>query len=206
VVYRKKAGDSFANAGWRTPPEARLKRLVTILALLSSLASSIVIGGIGLTLLAIESSGELGAGALLALCGGVAFAAVMALVLARHGTFGEGAWRAVAIGAAILGAVPSAGLSFAAIRFAGLPFGSRIPLADWTILGIGILFGAGAVAILALGHRRSLERADLSEEAPVVHMQQIREAQQQLRSAFSGYEPKKPVEEHDDGDIRVRRV
>jgi hypothetical protein len=189
----------------------RLKRLTTVLAFLSSLASFIAIAGGGLTLFAISVSGERGTGALLALCGFIAFAAVMALVFAREGTFGSGIWRGVAILAAIAGAVPPAAIAFAAIRFAGLPFGSRMPFVDWVVLFVGILFALGVVAILALGHRRSLESGEdleaSEEEAPVVHMQQIRNAQQQLRSAFEAPAPSRPNGAvFEDDDIRVRRV
>jgi len=181
-----------------------LKRLVTVLALLSSLASLVVIAGGGLALLAIENSGERGVGALLAFCCAVAFAAVMALLFARKGVFGEGLWRAAAIGLAILGAIPPAALAFAAIRFAGIPLGSRMPLVDWTVLIVGILFGLGVISILALGHRRSQDGAAANEEPPLVHMQQIRHAQQQLRSAFEA-DDRSPTANQDD-DIRVRRV
>jgi hypothetical protein len=182
-----------------------LRRLTTVLAFLSSVASFIAIAGGGLTLLAIEVSGERGMGALLALCSIVAFAAVMALIFARDGVFGGGIWRGVAIAAAIVGALPAAGIAFFAIRFAGLPFGSRMPVVDWSVLLVGILFGLGAISILALGHRRSQEVIEESEEAPVVHMQQIRNAQQQLRSASQADVPSRPADDYDD-DIRVRRV
>jgi hypothetical protein len=183
----------------------RLKRLTTVLAFLSSVASLIAAAGSGLTLLAIEVSGERGMGALLALCSFIAFAAVMALIFAREGAFGEGIWKAAAIAAAIVGAIPPAGIAFVAIRFAGLPFGSRMPLVDWTVLLIGILFGLGSISILALGHRRSQEIVEESEEAPVVHMQQIRNAQQQLRTALEADALNRSTA-GDYDDIRVRRV
>ncbi len=191
-----------------------MKRLVTALAFLTSLAALIVVAGGGLALLAIANSGERGTGALLALGCTIAFASVMVLIFAQEGVFGDAPWRAVAIGAGIVGAIPAAALAFVAIRFAGLPVGSRMPLVDWTVLSVGILFGLGAIAILALGHRRSQEAGlpELSEnedETPVVHMQQIRNAQQQLRSAFEAVDrpPAARVEdEMGDGEIRVRRV
>ena len=117
--------------------EARLKRLVTVLAFLSSFAALIVVAGGGLALFAIEVSGERGMGALLALCGGVAFAAVMALIFARRGNFGEGAWKAIGIAAAVVGAAPAAVIAVLAIRFAGFPLDSRVPLLDWSALGAG---------------------------------------------------------------------
>jgi hypothetical protein len=183
-----------------------LKPLVTVLALLTSIASLVVIAGGGLALLAIEVSGERGVGALLALCSGLAFAAVVALVLAPDGFFGEGIRRAGAIAAGIVGAIPVAALAYVAIRFAGIPIGSRMPLLDWAVLAVGIVFGLGALAILALGHRRSQEGSTPSEAAvPIVHMQQIRHAQQQLRSAFEA-DDRAPVISDQDDDIRVRRV
>jgi hypothetical protein len=183
-----------------------LRRLTTVLAFLSSVASFIAIAGGGLTLLAIDVSGERGMGALLALGGIIAFAAAMALIFAGEGVFGGGVWRGVAIAAAIVGALPAAGIAFFAIRFAGLPFGSRMPVVDWSVLLVGILFALGAVSILALGHRRSQEIIEESEEAPVVHMQQIRNAQQQLRSALEAEALNRPAADDYDDDIRVRRV
>ena len=183
-----------------------MRRITTVLAFLSSVASFIAIVGGGLALLAIEVSGERGMGALLALGGIVAFAAVVALIFAREGAFGWGVWKGVAIVAAVVGAIPPAGIAFFAIRFAGLPFGSRMPAVDWTVLMVRILFGLGAIAILALGHRRSQEIIVESEEAPVVHMQQIRNAQQQLRSAFEAEALKRQAGADYEDDIRVRRV
>ena len=183
-----------------------MKRLVTVLAFLSSITSLLVIAGGGLALLAIEVSGERGVGALMALGSGLAFAAVVALVFAPEGFFGEGLRRGGAIAAAIVGAMPVAGLAYVAIRFAGIPLGSRVPLLDWTVLFVGILFGLGALSILALGHRRSQESETTPAEAvPVVHMQQIRHAQQQLRSAFGSDGLIQMVPDEDD-DIRIRRV
>ena len=201
---------SFAFGGREPSTEAELKRLVTALALLSSLASLLVIAGGGLALLAIENSGERGMGALLAACSAIAFAAVMALLFAREGAFGGALWKGAAIAAAILGAIPPAGLAFLAIRFAGMPIGSRMPLVDWAVLGIGVLFALGAVSILALGHRRSQEAGGSSgdeadDEAPVVHMQQIRHAQTQLRTAFEAVDQRSMALD-DESDIRVRRV
>ena len=77
--------DRLAISRGQRSMEARLKRLVTVLAFLSSFAALIVVAGGGLALFAIEVSGERGMGALLALCSGVAFAAVMALIFAREG-------------------------------------------------------------------------------------------------------------------------
>lgn len=189
-----------------------MKRLVTALALFSSIASLIVIAGGGLALLAIRVSGERGTGALLAIGCAVAFAALLALIVGKRGTFGEGIWRAGAIGLAIVAAIPPATLAYAAIRFAGLPMGSRMPLVDWSVFGIGLLFGLGVISILALGHRRSQEGRAVAKEAPgaandlpPIHMQQIRHAQQQLRSAFEADLRRVRLDDEDD-DIRVRHV
>jgi hypothetical protein len=185
-----------------------LKRLESALAFLSSLAALILIAGGGLALLAIRVSGERGMGALLALCSGIAFAAVMALLFARLGSLGEGWRKAAAIAAAIVGAAPPAVITFLALRFAGNPFGSRVPLLEWSVLGIGIFFGLGALSILALGHRRSQEQVEPIEDIPIVHMQQIRHAQQQLRSAFEAdrVSPRMEDLEEFEDDVRVRRV
>jgi hypothetical protein len=185
-----------------------LKQVVSVLAFLTSLVSLLLIAGGGVALFAIENSGERGSGALVALGGAVAFGSVMALLFAKEGTFAGASGRAMAIAAAVVGAVPVAVLSYGAIRFAGLPMGSSTPTMDWSVLLTGIVLGLGTLAILALGHRRSQERTkeeDAASEAPVVvHMQQIRHAQQQLRSAFAADQPR----ETDDVDeeVRVRRV
>lgn len=136
--------------------EVDLKRLVAGLAFLSSVASFLVVVGGGLTLLAIESSGERGAGALLALCGTIAFAAAMLLVFARQGAFaGRGAvW---AIIAALLGVLPVAALSIGALRFSGFPVGSAMPAVDWPVFALGVVLALGAVSVLATGYWRGKE-------------------------------------------------
>lgn len=183
-----------------------MRGAVTALAGLASLLSLIAIAGGGATLLAIENSGERGAGALLALGGAVAFAAVMALVFAKKGAFRSGVWPAVAIAAAIIGAIPVSVLAYTLIRFAGLPFGSTIPVVDWAALGLGALLSLGVLAILALGHRRSQEGGVVESEPPVVvHMQQIRHAQRQLRSAFEA-DDLRPSLDDDHDEVRVRRI
>ena len=151
-----------------------------MLAFLSSLAALLVIAGGGLALYAIRNSGERGIGALMALCSVAAFAGVMLLIFVREGAFDDDMRRAGAVGVAVFGAIPPAALAFAAIRFAGMPLGSPMPFVDWSILLAGIFFAAGAVSTLALGHQRSQE----TRGPPLIHMQQIRDAQQQLRSAF----------------------
>ena len=82
-----------------------------------------------------------------------------------------------------------------------------MPMVDWTALAIGIAAAVGVLAILALGHRRSQEGGAAGDVEPpvVVHMQQIRHAQQQLRSAFEA-DALRPSLHDDDDEIRVRRV
>lgn len=177
-----------------------MRTVTNTVAFLSSLAALLVVTGGGLALVVIQNSGERGMGALLALGGVIAFAAVMALIFAEEGMFGEGARRAYAIGLAIIGALPVAALAFMAIRFAGMPFRSAMPLLDWSVLGAGLLLGLGVLAILAIGHRRTQE-----SRSPLVHMQQIRNAQQQLRTVFEADNQRSIIDEAT-GDIRVRPV
>lgn len=182
-----------------------MPRFVTAYALIASLAAAIVIAGGGLALLLIENSGERGSGALLALCGSLAFVLAVILAVAPEGSFAGRVRGPAAIGAGILAALPVGILAFAAIRFARLPIGSPVPMLDWPILAAGLALGAGAVAILALGYRRSLE----AEPSPIVHMQQIRHAQQQLRAAFESDNAAASGVRHDgiaEDEVRVRRV
>jgi len=162
-----------------------------------------VVAGGGVALYAIKNSGERGIGALMALCGVLAFAAVMLLIFAPVGAFDVGMRRVGAIGAAVFGAIPPVVLALAAIRFAGIPLGSPMPLVDWSILLAGIFFAAGAVSVLALGQRRSQETLG----QPLIHMQQIRNAQQQLRSAFeSDVRDRMAAPVEDEDEVRIRRV
>jgi hypothetical protein len=180
---------------------------------LTSLISLLFIAGGGVALFAIENSGERGTGALLALGGAIAFGAVMALLFAKDGTFGGASGRAVAIATAIVGALPVAAISFAAIRFAGFPIGSRTPAVDWSALSAGVVLGLGTLAILAIGVRRSQEQSadekmvselGATPEVPVIHMQQIRHAQQQLRAVFEADRHKDADQSEE--DVRVRKV
>jgi MFS family permease len=188
--------------------EARLKLAVIALAFLSSALSFLVLGGVGATMLVVPSSGEQGTGALLGFCGAIAFVSVMVLVFASEARFREATWRAGAIAAAIIGAMPVAGLAAAAFRFAGLPFRSAMPSVDWSIFLGGVFFVLGALAILALGYRRArTEAEDEAEgegEPAIVHMQQIRNAQMQLRTALERADLAAPEIGND--EVRVRRV
>ena len=103
-----------------------MHRAIAAVAFLASLVSLLVIAGGGAALLAIENSGERGVGALLALGGLVAFAAVGTLVFAKKGTFASGlrraGWRSLRQSSAQF-RLRCWHLSL--IRFAGLPFDSR---------------------------------------------------------------------------------
>ncbi len=126
----------------------------------------------------------------------------MVLVFAREERFQEQTWRAGAVAAAIIGAMPVAGLAAAAFRFAGLPLRSAMPLVDWPIFLAGVLFALGALSILALGLSRA--RTPGEAEPAVIHMQQIRDAQLQLRTALQNAAIATP--NFEDDEVRVRRV
>jgi hypothetical protein len=181
-----------------------LRRAVTILAFLAGVLNLVVLTGGGLALVLIRNSGERGSGALFALCGLIAFASVMVLVTAGEERFQERNWRAGAIAAAILGAMPIAGLSAAAFRFAGFPIRSPIPLVDWSVFLAGAALAAGAVAILVLGYWRA-RTVGAAEPDEVIHMHQIREAQTQLRTALERASLATQRYE-DEEEVRVRRV
>lgn len=142
-----------------------MRRLVVGLALLSSIAAFLVIAGGGLFLLAVESSGERGSGALLALSGTIAFAAAMALVFAGSGAFAGAAGRAVVVIAALLGMLPVATLSAGLLRFSGFPLGSPVPLFDWAVFALGVVLGLGALSVLVLGYWRLRERGAIRRRA-----------------------------------------
>lgn len=193
-----------------------MKKAIVALAFLSSVVSFLVVGGGGGALVAIANSGEQATGALLGFCGTVALACVMVLIFASEARFRESTWRAGAIAAAIIGAMPSAGIAAAAFRFAGLPIGSAMPAVDWSVFLAGTLFTLGSISILVLGYLRSqtpmqpaATEEDGAEEADVIRMQAIRNAQDQLRSAL---EDAGALEEEDAGaleeedGVRVRRV
>ncbi len=179
-----------------------MKKAITALAFLTSVVSFLVIGGGGGALLVIANSGERATGALLAFCGTVAFVSVMVLIFAREERFQEQTWRAGAVAAAIVGAMPVAGLAAAAFRFAGLPLHSAMPLVDWSIFLAGVLVTLGALSILGLGFLRA--RTPSEAEPAVVHMQQIREAQIQLRTALEN--AALATSSFEDDEVRVRRV
>ncbi len=179
-----------------------MKYTIVALAFLSSVVSFAFVSGGGVALLVIANSGEQATGALLAFCGAIAFVCAMVLIFAREERFQEPTWRAGAIAAAIIGAMPVASLAAAAFRFAGLPVRSAMPLVDWPIFFAGVVFALGAIAILALGYWRA--RTVVETHQAVVHMQQIREAQQQLRTALKNATI--ATQTIEDDEVRVRRV
>ncbi len=182
--------------------EAWLKQAVVVLALLSSAASFLVLCGGGGALFVIPNSGERGTGALLAFCGVVAFASVVVLVFAGEKRFQEQTWRAGAVAAAVIGAMAPAGIAAAAFRFAGLPVRSQMPLVDWPIFFAGVFFLLGALAILALGYLRA--RTEVEADPEIIHMDQIRDAQLQLRAALK--KASSVPQNIEDDEVRVRRV
>lgn len=200
-----------------------VRKLVTALALFCGIATAVVTVGGGLTLLAIRDSGEQASGGLVAVGGLAALALLLVLAFAPSRLFPPRWQNAGLIGAGLLAALPTAVLAFAILWFVKLPFGSPVPLLDWPLLGVGIVLLLGAGSIAALGYWRSQdgrpiagvlprgaapqERQFSSEEegeVPVIHMQQIRNAQQQLREVFEK-ELRSQGDEPDD-EVRVRRV
>jgi hypothetical protein len=133
-----------------------VKRAVAALAFLASLVAFAVFVGGGLFLLLVESSGERGTGALLALGGMIAFAAALALIFAADDMFDRMGRAAGASVAALIAVLPVAALAFGAIRFAGLPIGSSLPRLDWAVFAVGLLLGLGAASILLLSYWRAM--------------------------------------------------
>ncbi len=193
--------------------EADLNRVTATLSFLSSLVSFFVLCGGGAALLVVQNSGERATGALLAFCGAVAFASVLVLLFAPEASFREQTWRAGAVAAAIIGAMPVGGLAAAAFRFAGFPFRSAMPSVDWSIFLAGVALALGALSILALGYRRARTAPDREFEEDeddgdldmeVIHMKQIRDAQLHLRSALESAAA--DARDAGDDEVRVRRV
>jgi hypothetical protein len=92
---------------------------------------------------------------LLAAAGTAAFGAVLFLLFAPAAYFRRRATRILAGLAALIGILPFAALSAAALSFVGMPYGSALPRLDWTLFAVGVLFGLGAVSIAALGFVRT---------------------------------------------------
>ena len=132
-----------------------MRRILNGLALVTSALAFIATTGTGLFLAGVEQSGERGLGVLLAAAGAAAFGAVLYLVFAPTAYFRRRASKALGVLAAIIGLLPLAALSAAALSFVGVPYGSALPRLDWTLFAVGLLFGLGALAIAALGFVRT---------------------------------------------------
>jgi hypothetical protein len=177
-----------------------LRAAVSALAFIAALAALLLLGGGGLVLFVVPGSGEATTGVLLAASGIVAFVLTMVLLFARPERFQDPTRRAGAVAGAVIAAVPAAGLAVAAFRFARLPLGSPAPLLDWAVFAAGVVMALGALSIIALGARRARE---MPGPPPVIHMQQIRDAQRQLRSALND----SALLDQDEGyEVRVTRV
>jgi hypothetical protein len=125
-----------------------------VCAFVSALMAFVVIGGGGIALAGLQGSGERMPGAAVAVVAGLALGCAMALVFAPRGAFRSGARRALGITSAFVGALPAAALSCAAFIFAGVPWGSRMPIVDWAVFAAGIAFALGALSIVVLGYLR----------------------------------------------------
>ena len=132
-----------------------MKRIITGLALGTSLLAFMTIAGTGLFLAGVEQSGERGLGLILLVGGAAALAAVLLLAFGPATYFRRRFGKAIGALAALVGLLPVAALSGAALTFVGLPYGSPLPRLDWTFFAAGLFFGLGAVAIAALGFIRT---------------------------------------------------
>jgi hypothetical protein len=131
-----------------------LKHVISAVALLASFSAFVVFVGGGLFLLVVDASGEKATGAFFAAAGVVAFLATLALVFAKDAVFDGARGTVVAVIAALLALLPVAVLALAALRFAGLPLGTAMPLLDWSVFAAGAMLSLGALSILALGFQR----------------------------------------------------
>jgi len=183
-----------------------MRRAISVFAFLCSFATFLVLFGAGIFLALVESTGERSAGTLIALVALVAMAAALILILAPARVFAGARGVMVATAAAAVGSAPVFGLGGAAIVFAGLPAGSRLPLIDWSVLGAGIALALGGLAVLALGWLRLREARRASAQAlPDAQIEQIRSAQRQLRLAM--LEAPDPDDRYrEDDEVRVTPV
>jgi len=176
-----------------------VKWLIAVLAFVSGFVTFLVLVGIGLTLLLVQSSGERGAGAFLTLAGTVGFAAILGLLFAPDAVR-RLAGAPLAIGLGILAALPVAALALAALGFAGIPWGGRTAVLDWMSFLAGLALALGAASLLLLGYRRSKEsRPTRSANASG------RTAGQQLRSALE-HDRDIYMQPGTDEDVRVKRL
>jgi hypothetical protein len=179
-----------------------VKWVIAALAFLTSLVAFVVLTGGGMLLLMVDVSGERGTGALLAFAGAVAFLGAMVLIFAPPGTFRGFGGRSVAVAVGIVAALPVGALSWAALRFAGVPWGNRFPLLDWTSFAVGVLLGLGAASLLVLGYWRMREAGGAGARRPPATR---RTAQQQLRTALEHDRDIRMRLGHDE-DVRVTRI
>jgi hypothetical protein len=205
------------NANRRYPATSRARRLffsilngsgdlhvriaIATVAFIAGLIAFLVVCGGGLVLLLVPGSGERLAGAFLALLGCLAFGALLLLVFARTDFFHRSGGVAAVVIATLLAVVPVAGLAGGALVFAGVPFGSAVPLLDWGAFAAGIGFAIGALAIVVLGWSRLWRpRQDVAVPQPVEH----RPARLQLQDAFE--HRRASIRANRDDDVRVTRV
>jgi hypothetical protein len=179
-----------------------LRRAIKVAALLATAVTFLVATGIGLVLVLVPQSGERGSGALLVLAGCLALGGALFLSFAGDRHFESAGGIVLAAVTTLLAFIPVAGLAGAAIFFAGLPFGSVIPLADWSILALGILLALGACAILALGYGRVVRRPP---PEPAFETRDLDAARRQLRDAFER-DRAGPLRYDRDDDVRVTHV
>lgn len=180
-----------------------MRRAIRIAALLATVATFVLATSVGLVLLLVPNSGERTAGVLLVLTGCLALGSILFLLNAAGRGFRGAAGLATAAVATLFAFTPAAALAGAAIFFAGLPLDSVMPLADWSILALGVLFALGACAILALGYERLARKKESAET--VVETKDLDAARRQLRDAFERDRARPLRHDHDD-DIRVTRV
>ena len=172
------------------------------MALLTSAATFLLATGVGLVLVLVPNSGERTAGIFLLLAGCLALGSVLFLLYAADRGIRGVAGLITAVVATLFAFAPAAALAGAAIFFAGLPLDSVIPLADWSILALGVLFALGACAIAALGYGRIARR---HPPEPVIETSDLDAARRQLRDAFER-DRAGPLRYDRDEDIRVTRV
>ena len=179
-----------------------MRRAIRVVALLTTAATFLLAAGLGLVFLLVPNSGERGAGVFFVLTGCLALGSALFLLYAADRGFRGPAGIATAVVAILLAFAPPAALAGAAIFFAGLPLDSVIPLADWSVLALGVLFALGACAIVALGYGRIARR---HPPEPVIESRDLDAARRQLRDAFER-DRAKPLRHDRDDDIRVTRV
>ena len=143
-----------------------MQRVVSALALVTSVIAFLLFAGTGLFLAGVQQSGERGLGLALFVVAVVAFSAVVALAFAPPGFFRRGAGPVMGIGAGIVGAMPPAGIAVAAFTFAGIPLGSALPALDWALFAAGAIFAIGTAAILLLAYGRLPRPGDRVSRQP----------------------------------------